>query len=203
MAFMLVRVLLLGLIKKGSNMATSSVSEESLKNATGKSWPDWFNYLNKINAQHLTHKEIAATLQESAGVPGWWAQTITVEYERKIGRREVGQSCEGDFQASASKTLPGTMDQVFLHWQEFVKEVDHFNQVGFSSSPQTSETQKWRYWRVGLQDGSRLSIIINQKSTDKVLLAVNHEKLDNAKAVEDWKAYWKTKLQEFSKGYRV
>jgi hypothetical protein len=180
-------------------MATTSVSEESLKNATGKSWPDWFDYLDRTNARQLSHKEIAASLHETAGVTGWWAQTITLEYERKIGRREVGQTSEGDFQASASKTLPGTMDQTFLQWQEFVKGVDNFNQVGFNSSPQTSETQKWRYWRVSLQDESRLSIFINQKSADKVLLAVNHEKLADAKAVEDWKGYWKTRLQEFHK----
>lgn len=180
-------------------MDTSSVSEESLKNATGKSWPDWFDYLDRIKARQLSHKEIAANLQETAGMKGWWAQTITVEYERKIGRREVGQSCEGDFQASSSKTLPGTMDQVFLHWQEFVKDLDHFDQVRFSSTPKMSETQKWRYWRVSLQDGSRLSIIINQKSAEKVLIAVNHEQLASAKAVEDWKAYWKSQLLKFSK----
>jgi hypothetical protein len=178
-------------------MAATSVSNESIKNATGKSWPDWFDYLDKIKARQLSHKEIATTLQEAAGATGWWAQTITVEYERKIGRREVGQSCDGDFQASVTKTLPGTMDQVFAHWQEFVNGMEHFNQVGFNSPPQSSETQKWRYWRISLQDGSRLSIIINQKSADKVSLAVRQEKLADARAVEDWKAYWKNQLQEF------
>ncbi|MFC4874361.1 hypothetical protein [Negadavirga shengliensis] len=175
----------------------SIVSEESIKKATGKTWSYWFDYLDRINAGQFSHKEIADKLHELDGVTGWWAQTITVEYERKIGRREVGQTCEGDFQASASKTLPGTMDHVFFLWQEFVRDMDRFNHVAYDSVPQLSETQKWRYWRVNLKDGSRVSIIINQKSEGKVLLAVNQEKLTDAKAVEDWKAYWKTQLQEF------
>lgn len=175
----------------------TTTSEESVKKATGKSWSYWFEYLDKINADQLSHKEIAAKLRETEGVTSWWAQTITVEYERKVGRREVGQTCEGTFQAGATKTLPGTMDQIFFLWQEFIKEADHFNEVPFASVPQTSETLKWRYWRVNLKDGSRLSIIINQKSDEKVLLAINQEKLPDTQSVKDWKAFWKTRLQEF------
>jgi hypothetical protein len=173
------------------------VTEKSLQKATGKHWQEWFNYLDSLNAQELSHTEVAAKLQETAAVSSWWAQAITVEYERKIGRREVGQSCEGDFQTSVSKTLPGAMEKVFLHWQNFTHTRDQFNQVSFSNIPQTRETPKWRYWRVGLEDGSRLSIMINQKNVAKVLLAVHHERLPDAKAVERWKTFWKTLLQEF------
>lgn len=86
-------------------MSTSLVSEKSLLKATGRPWKEWFEHLDKLNAQELSHPEIAAKLQETPSVSSWWAQAITVEYERKIGRREVGQSSGGDFQASASKTL--------------------------------------------------------------------------------------------------
>ncbi len=178
-------------------METYSLSEESLYKATGKSWAYWFDFLNKIGAQDLSHKEIAIMLNKQPEVSGWWAQTITVEFERQIGRREVGQSCNGDFTASVTKTLPGTMDQIFVIWNEYVIDRVHFNQVSISNSPKTSTSEKWRYWRVGLQDGSRFSIVINQKSTDKVSLAVNHEKLADVKAVEQWKEYWRTCLQGF------
>ncbi len=178
-------------------MGTPSVSEESVQKATGRSWVAWFAFLNNIEAEKLPHKEIAATLYEQAGVSGWWAQSITVAYERMIGRREVGQSCVGGFRTSAGKTFSGTMDKVLIDWQEFVKGIDRFNEVPFNNLPQTSETEKWRYWRVGLRDGSLLSVNINQKSTDKVLLAVNHEKLADAQSVKDWKEYWKSFLKQF------
>ena len=35
---------------------------------------------------------------------------MTIAYEQLIGRRVVGQSCAGDFAASASRTLPGDPD---------------------------------------------------------------------------------------------
>ncbi len=180
-------------------MTTISISQESVIKATGKSWKHWFDYLNEKDASELSHKDIAALLQEKEGVSGWWAQSITVEYERNIGRREIGQTCEGSFQGAASKTLPGNLDQVFMQWKEYVGQINEVNQVPFLHPPTDSDSPKWRYWRVNLQDGSKVSAVINQKSTDKVLFVINHEKLRDAKAVEEWKAFWKTFLNEFRK----
>lgn len=50
----------------------------------------------------------------------WWAQGVTVAYEQIIGRRVVGQSCEGDFAASASRTVPGDPDSVRDRWDAFM-----------------------------------------------------------------------------------
>jgi hypothetical protein len=180
-------------------MTSLSMSQESVIKATGKSWNDWFAYLDEINARQLSHKDIAVLLQEKPGVSGWWAQSITVEYERNIGRREIGQTGEGNFQGAASKTLPGNLDQVFIQWKEYVGQINEVNKTPFKNPPAVSESPKWRYWRVTLQDGSKVAAVINQKSTDKVLLAINHEKLGDAKAVEEWKAFWKTFLNEFRK----
>lgn len=59
----------------------------------------------------LSHKEMAHAAVEAGATP-WWAQGIAVEIERRIGQRKVGESCTGDINASASKTVPGVWTDV-------------------------------------------------------------------------------------------
>jgi hypothetical protein len=65
--------------------------------ATGKTPDDWLAILDERGARELPHKDIARLLQADYGVPGWWSQSVTVEYERRIGRRQKGQRQNGSF----------------------------------------------------------------------------------------------------------
>ena len=58
--------------------------------ATGRPMADWISLLDARDGRALPHKDIARLLHDEFGVPGWWSQMVTVEYERAIGRREVG-----------------------------------------------------------------------------------------------------------------
>ena len=175
--------------------STPTISNESLQKATGKTWEEWFSVLEEEGAQALSHKETANMLVEEHGVDGWWAQGITVEFERAIGRREVGQTSTGDYQTAASKTIPGTLDEALESWEKLVGEARDFNSVAFADEPSSSHTDKWRYWRVSLADGSKVTVVIGDKGADKALLAINHEKLSDKEAVDRWKSFWKDFLQ--------
>lgn len=179
-------------------MEVKSISEEAVVKATGRVWDEWMALLEQCDAAKLNHTQIAALLQEEYEVTAWWAQTITVEYERMIGRREVGQNCTGTYQAGASKTLPGTMGTIYKAWLDYMKGKESLNDVPYEQAPTTSETEKWRYWRVALADGSKPVITITQKATGKVHLAVNHDKLNDTDAVAAWKTYWKGCFKDFA-----
>ncbi len=175
-------------------MKSQTISSEAIKKATGKSWQEWFTLLHQMKAGELSHKAIARKLYDEYKIAGWWAQGITVEFERAIGRREIGQTCDGDYQASASKTVTGTVDQALKAWKKYVGNVRNFNGVAFANKPRTSKTDKWRYWRVDLADQTKVTIVIGDKGAGKAHLAANHEKLPDKKAVDRWKAFWKNFL---------
>jgi hypothetical protein len=175
--------------KKPKNATT--ISEEAVRKATGKSWEDWFAVLNAIKAAELSHPAIAGKLYDDYGIEGWWAQMIAVEFERSIGRRETGRCCDGTYAASSSKTLQGGMDAVLERWQALVDPAQDFNGVAFSAEPGVNKTDKWRYWRVKLADGSRINVNITQKDASRALLSVQHESLQYKEDIERWKAFWK------------
>ena len=58
-----------------------------MRNATGKGHGEWFGLLDAWGATDHSHTEIARWLNAEHGVPGWWSQNITVNYERARGMR--------------------------------------------------------------------------------------------------------------------
>ncbi len=91
-------------------MADQDISDDAVATATGRTWPQWFELLERWGAKELGHAQIAKRIAEETGTSGWWSQMVTVRYEQHIGRRVVGQTCEGDFQTSVSRTVPSDLD---------------------------------------------------------------------------------------------
>ncbi|HET8883872.1 MAG TPA: hypothetical protein VFM68_00170 [Candidatus Saccharimonadales bacterium] len=174
---------------------SEAISDKAMQQATGEPWHTWLDRLNAMDAQNLSHTEIATKLVETYNVSGWWAQSLTVRYEQKIGRRRVGQSSDGKFSVSVSKTISGTMDDAMGWWRKKVRQSTEFNHVPIVTSSHT-DTTKWRYYRAALKDGSRVVVTIYEKTPTKASLGLQHEKLTTTQAVESWRAYWKTFLDK-------
>jgi hypothetical protein len=88
------------------------VADERVVDATGLGWQAWFEILDAWEAAGRTHTEIARWLREEHGVPGWYAQSITLGYERARGLRAPGQRRDG-FVAGASRTVAVEVERLF------------------------------------------------------------------------------------------
>ena len=175
-------------------MATKTVNVKKIEEITGRSWEQWLTFFKKINADKLSHPEIAEKICDE-GVTAWWAQNITVYYEQQTGRRKPGQNCTGKFAVSIGKTLPGSMDAVLEKWLKVVKSHKKFDDLAITREPTISKTEKYRYWRCGFANDSVLNVNFNQKTPDKTTISVQHEKLTSSEEVEHWRAYWKEFLK--------
>ncbi|MBA3235366.1 MAG: hypothetical protein H0T59_05155, partial [Chloroflexi bacterium] len=70
-------------------------SDDAILRATGRGSGDWFGLLDGWGAQERRHPEIARWLMNEHGVDGWWAQNLTVSYERARGLRARHQMTSG------------------------------------------------------------------------------------------------------------
>jgi hypothetical protein len=171
----------------------AQMKDDAVIAATGRDWTSWRSYLDGIGAATMPHKDIAARLAAD-GTDGWWAQMVTVEYERMIGRRAVGQRCDGGFSASASRTFAGDKDAALARWRDVVAGMADFGGVACESEPRITASGNWRYWKADFEDGSRVSINIYDKAGGKASVGVSHDKIADAAAAERWKAVWKPLL---------
>jgi len=179
-------------VKKAVKKA--GIGSDAVKAKTGKPLEDWFKILDKAKANEWPHKEIAAWLSDKQGVPGWWCQMLTVEYERARGLREVNQKCDGQFAASASKTLPVAISTLYKAWN------DPALRRKWLGSPKMTvrKANENKSIRITWTDGSNVNVYFWNKGPEKSQLSIDHEKLADAGAVQATKAYWSERLAKLA-----
>jgi len=80
--------------------------DRAMVQATGKTWNEWYEALDTAGAAHWSHPRIASWVADRHGVNGWWAEGVTVGYERARAMRSPGRLADGSFGVGASKTIP-------------------------------------------------------------------------------------------------
>lgn len=158
-----------------------------VRERTGRDWAEWMAELDQIGATELSHTEIARWVHEQID-DSWWAQTVTVGYERLCGRRGVGQSCDGDFQASKSKTVRAPREAVYAALLSLADQPEWLSGLVWSGC---TEPKSVRFID---GDGSRAALWLADKG-DRCRVSVNHTRLTSAEDVARVKEAWTPRLQ--------
>jgi hypothetical protein len=167
------------------------VSDEAMQSNTGRPWAEWFAILDRWGATERSHREIAAWLREEHGVPGWWAQAVTVGYEQERGLRAPGGSRDGHFIAGATKTVNVPVDRLFAAVVE--PELRERWLPGVALSERTSKPGRTARFDWG--DGStRVVVGFTTKGASKSQIDIAHERLPDAERAGELKAFWRARL---------
>lgn len=170
----------------------TGMSDEAVKAKTGRGWREWFAALDKAGAKSMAHRDIATLLYEKHKVPGWWAQMVTVGYERARGLRQKYQKPAG-FSASCSRTIAAPVGPLFRAWADATQR-RRWLKKGFTLRKATRN----KSLRITWADETHVEVYFSPKGKAKTQVAVQHEKLPNAKAVAAAKTYWDGKLDRLS-----
>ncbi len=186
-------------------MGKSTMSAEALEAGTGIGWDDLRKNLDSHDAQDLDHAAIARLAldhivrQGRSTNPEWWAQSVAIAYEHHRGLRVAGQRFDGTFSVTASRTVAGDKDEALAAWRELADSRAEFADIPVDGEVSTSSTEKWRYWRRSLADGSKVVVMISTKPAgDRSTVAVEHENIggdeSGPQARDTLKAWWKDLL---------
>jgi len=96
--------------------ALAGMSDDKVAAKTGRTWKEWVRVLDADGAADMPHRDIAALLHGKHGVPDWWAQTVTVGYERIKGLRDRGQRRGGGYEAGKSRTFGVPVKALYDAW---------------------------------------------------------------------------------------
>jgi hypothetical protein len=170
-------------------------TEASLRQHTGKGWREWVRILDAWGAKDRKHGDVVDHLMDEHGVPGWWAQTITIGYERVRGLRARHQSLSGSFQVSTSKTFPISVGKLFKAFAEAPQR----NMWLERGTLKVRTTNGKRSIRFDFRDGtSRVVASFDPKDRARTTVTIQHEKLPDAGAVEEMRAMWKERLNRLA-----
>jgi hypothetical protein len=157
-----------------------------IKAKTGRDWAGWLDVLDALGATAMAHKDIAAHIVDRFDVDGWWAQAVTVGYERIRGLRDVGQRRGGLYEASKSRTFSVDVAALFEMFHD-PKRRKRWLPDGWART-RTATTGK--SIRVDWRDGTQIHLYFAGKGAGKSQVAVQHVKLPSKAAVAEAKAFW-------------
>jgi hypothetical protein len=163
------------------------MSDEAVKESTGKTWPEWFKILDKAGAKKMRHQEISAYLKTEHKVGPWWCQMIAVPYEHERGLRERFQKCDGEFAASSSRTLSVPLSKSYDAWTDEKLRQRWLPDAKIEITTATKNKSVRAKWNGG---ESRLSVNFYPKGTGKSQVAVDHMRLANSKECAKMKMHW-------------
>lgn len=171
-----------------------STSDAAMRKATGRSHAEWFALLDAWGATGHTHTEIAEWLATTHGVPGWWRQSITVDYERARGMRGKHQMSDG-FSVSVTRTVGVTGERALAVFTD-----EAIRDRWLPGAPmQPRPTQARLTARFDWADpASRVVVTIVPRGADRSTVAVSHERLPDAVVAERFKASWRDWLGDLN-----
>jgi hypothetical protein len=179
----------------GSPVKAHLPADDAVRERTGRGHAEWFVLLDAWGGTGRTHTEIARWLVEEHGVPGWWAQSVTVSYEQERGMRAPGQRSDGYFSANASRTVAVPVDRLF---DAVVDDADRRRWLPDPFEVRTAT--RARSVRANWGDGStRVAIGFEPKGDAKAVISVMHERLPDAEETARMKAYWRDRLADLKK----
>lgn len=170
--------------------ALAGHSDETVHKRTGSTWEGWVRRLDAVDAVSMSHKEIARHVADEYGISGWWAQTVTVGYERIKGLREVGQRRGGKYDANKSKTYPVGVSKLYRAFSVARTRERWLPGVEWSVRTRTRD----KSIRLDWHDGTRVQLYFTAKGDQKSAVAVQHGGLASKGDVERVKKEWAERL---------
>ncbi len=159
----------------------AGMSDDAVREATGRSWPEWASFLDAQDAASWEHRKIADFVYEHGGdVSGWWSQMVTVAYERFRGLREVGQRRGGGYDVNRSRTIGVPLAEL---WNAFADEerrsawLDDAD-LAFHHMAEP-KSMRGRY-----PDGTKVDVYFTAKGEEKSSVSVQHREHPDREAAD-------------------
>lgn len=165
-------------------------TDDAIAVRTGRRWDDWVRVIDAGPGHEATHTAIANWLTASEGIDPWWAQAVTVGFERITGRRLPGQMADGTFTISRSRTLSLNVEDIRALLLDEAGRSDLLPSL--ATTLRSRPTAK--RLRLGLDDPdtgtSGLLFSFDPAPGGRTRLAVTHDGLPTLAAGDAWKARW-------------
>lgn len=166
-------------------VADPGTDVEVVRERTGRDWDQWRALIDAWSGHADGHTAVARWLEQEHGVDGWWAQQVTVGWERITGRRLPNQLADGTFTAGRSATRSLDADALRSRLLDDPGRAALFPEMAteLRSRPTSKNV------RLGLPEGvAELSLAT--KPDGRVTVTVQHQKLPSPESVTRWKAFW-------------
>jgi len=174
-------------------MQKRTITDETVRDRTGKSWEEWFALLDGQNATSLSHREIVEILYRTYKVNAWWSQMVTANYEQSRGMRQKYETEDG-FEVSCSKTVCAPIQRVYTSW---ITESERH--AWLDEDITIYKMNEYKSLRIMWTDGKKsVSVQFVVKPGDRTQVTVQHTKIPDPLTASSIKVFWQETLARLS-----
>lgn len=169
-------------------VAEPGMSDEAIQRGSGHTWDEWFTILDAWQGTTKGHAEIARYVAEEHNVGGWWAQGVTVGYERARGLRAINQRSDG-FTTNASRTYPASVERLF---DAVVEQPSELLTVRSARKPRSARFDV-------RENNSRVTANFIARGPEKSTVQLQQLGLPNSESIAIWRAHLRTFLDDVAR----
>lgn len=168
------------------------MSAESMAARTGRGHNEWVDIIeawaDETGGDRRDHTAVAAFLHENFDeLDGWWAQAVTVSYERITGLRLPYQRADGSFACGKSRTVAIEADVL----RKMLLSEQHRADLFPGQATELRSKPETKALRIAIgPEGAVAIFTIDAAGEGRTKIAVDHERLPTYDSVEEWKFYW-------------
>lgn len=161
------------------------ISIEAVLQASGRTWSQWFSELDKINIEHLDHRQLCEKIETDYQVDSWWAHLIAQEFER--AKNIDPKRGPNGFEVSVTKTFSYPVDEVYSLTKDWLE--------GERRATCRKDKANQKLHCDWITDDSKVEIKFKQKAEGKTQLVVHHNQLEDEGDIEVMRNFWKENLE--------
>jgi hypothetical protein len=175
---------------KSDYAVLAGVSDTAVAAKTGCSWDKWVFVLDHDGAHEWPHREIAAHVRTRYRVSSWWAQMVTVGYERIKGLREIGQRRDGGYEANRSRTFAVPITRLYRAARDRRMRQRWLPDIELTVRKAAAN----RSLRITWPDATPVEFWFTEKGPSKSQIQISHRKLGSRAQVAAVKTFWGERL---------
>ena len=187
--------------------AQNSLSEESVKSATGRTWKEWFAILDKRGGTAQGRRLITDFLYGECKLDIWWCATLNVEYEAARGAVEKDSRPKG-YMICATKTIAAPVDKAYDSWitsealnrwfstknkGEVVDGGRYSNadgDAGLFKRVRKNKDLRFTWENAAHTPGSIVDVTFQDKGKGKTLITVTHDRIQTRPEADGLREGW-------------
>lgn len=171
-------------------VSAPEMSDDAIRAGTEHGWDHWCDLIDSWSVEPWDHRAVAARLEAEYPVNGWWAQSLTVGYERITGRRLPHQMADGTFTANRSKTVAAEAGKL----REFLLDDEHRLDLFGGEVTELRSRPTAKAIRLAVGPGVA-TIGLEARPDGRTKVTVQHQKLPISDDVDRWKFWWEEWLE--------
>lgn len=169
------------------------VDDGAVHAATGRDWDAWRALIDAWPGHDGGHQVVAEYLAREHDLPGWWAQQVTIGWERITGRRQAGQRADGTFTTSRSRTL--AIDAEVLR----ERLLDERERAASFGDVRTGLRSRMTSKSIRLEMPEGVAVLaLAAKPDGRCTVSVEHAGLEDTGSLQRWAAFWGAWLERLS-----